>query len=110
MDQRVEELLKNARAADRIDREREELFGAMVRSAAWKEYISLLESKIQGMADVILAPSNSVDALVGLEYVKGAMSGLIIARDLPSVTIAAMEQLRRERVGAEAESDDEPAG
>ena len=108
MDAKIEQLLKDARSADRIDRERAELFGGMVRSAAWQEYIALLEAKIQAFADVILAPSGSVDALVGLEYVKGAMSGLILARDLPSVTIAAMEQLRQER--REEDEDDEPAG
>ena len=43
------------------------------------------------------------------------MSGLIMARDLPSVTIGAMEQLRDERIqerGGDLEDDDdeEPAG
>jgi hypothetical protein len=104
----VEELLRNARAADRIDRERAEMFVSMVKSPAWREYISLLEAKIQGFADVILAPSQSIDALLGLEYIKGAMSGLILARDLPSVTIAAMEQLRQER-REDDQDDDEPA-
>jgi hypothetical protein len=110
LDSRIEELLKNARAADRIDREREELFGVLVRSPGWQEYVSLIEAKLQMMADAILAPAESVDSLVALEYVKGAMSGLIIARDLPSVTIAAMEQLRQDRIQSSGvEEDDEPA-
>ena len=107
MTTQVEELLKNARLADRIDRERAEMFVSMVKSPAWKEFVSLLDSKIQVFADTILAPGGSVDALIGLEYIKGAMSGLILARDLPSVTIAAMEQLRQER--REDNDDDEPA-
>lgn len=82
----------------------------MVKSPAWIEFVSLLETKLQAMSDTLLAPAQSVDMLVGLEYVKGAMSGLIIARDLPSVTIAAMEQLRRERLGSEEDDDaDKPA-
>ena len=110
MDSRVEQLLKDAKNADRIDRERAEMFVSMVKGPAWREYISLLEAKIQGFADVILAPSPSIDALVGLEYIKGTMSGLILARDLPSVTIAAMEQLRLERSSEQgSEDDDEPA-
>ena len=111
MDRRIEELLKNARAADRIDRERERDIGALVRSPGWHEYTALLEAKLQMLADAILAPAQSMDALIGLEYVKGAMSGLIMARDLPSVTIAAMEQLRQERIqGGVEDEDDEPAG
>ena len=108
MDEQVARLLREAKRADRIDRERAEMFTSMVNSPAWREYVALLEFKIQGFADVILAPGGSVDALVGLEYVKGTMSGLILARDLPSVTIAAMEQLRAER-SEDDEDDDEPA-
>jgi hypothetical protein len=64
--------------------------------------------RLQGMADEILRPSASVDAMIGLEYVKGAMSGLILARDLPSVTIAAMDQLRRDRAAPiDEENEDE---
>ena len=93
LDLKVQELLKDARSADRIDKERAELFAAMLRTAAWLEYVNLLEAKLQGMADEILAPSGSIEGMIRLEYVKGAMSGLVLARDLPSVTIAAMDQL-----------------
>jgi hypothetical protein len=37
-----------------------------------------------------MGPAGSVDGAIALEWVKGAMSGLIMARDIPSVTIAAM--------------------
>lgn len=104
LNHQIAELLKNARAADGIDRERAELFGKMIKTPAWLEYVALLESRLQGFADEVLRPSGSVDAMIGLEYVKGAMSGLVIARDLPSVTIAAMDQLRRDR---RAEAPDE---
>jgi hypothetical protein len=114
IDPKIQELLRNARSADKIDRERAEMFGAMIRSAAWHEYCDLINARLQAMADDIIKPSGSVDALVALEYVKGAMSGLILARDLPSVTIAAMDQLRRDRseeqrqaFGATEEYDDE---
>lgn len=106
VDQRqlIEGLLREARKAARIDRERIELFEAMVRTPGWLAYVALLEAKIQMLADQVLAPSGSVDGMVGLEFVKGAMSGLIIARDVPSVTIAAKEQLREQPV--EDEDDD----
>jgi hypothetical protein len=41
--------------------------------------------------------------MVTLEYVKGAMSGLIMARDIPSITIAAKAELEPVK-----ENDDEP--
>jgi hypothetical protein len=109
LNRKVQELLRDARSADKIDKERAELFGAMIRSAAWHEYCDLINSRLQGMADEIIKPSGSIDAMVSLEYVKGAMSGLILARDLPAVTIAAMDQLRRDRSPSadEEESEDE---
>jgi hypothetical protein len=106
IDNRMDELLKNARSADKIDRERAELFTAMIKTPAWIEYVSLLNMRLQGFADQVLSPSGSVDAMIGLEYVKGTMSGLVIARDLPSVTIAAMDQLRRGPVEPAEEIDD----
>jgi hypothetical protein len=92
IDGRVRELLRDARLANRIDKDRAELFEGMIKSKAWQEYIALLDAKIQGMADVILAPANTQNGLIALEYVKGAMSGLILARDLPKLTVTAMMQ------------------
>src|ERR1700704_10332 len=89
-----EDLIKTAKVADKEDRERAELFQALVVTAGWKAYVSMLERKMQEKADVILQPSKGVDGCIALEYVKGALSGLVIARDLPSVTIAAARELR----------------
>lgn len=109
-DPRIRELLRDAKSADRLDQERAELFRKMIQSPGWHEYCEILNAKLQGMADQILRQSHSVDEMVALEYVKGAMSGLILARDIPSVTIAAMEQLRRDRTppaSDEMENEDE---
>lgn len=94
MDQRIENLLREAKRADRIDRERIELFEAMIRTPAWQAYVEILEAKLQLFADQVLAPASSVDGMVALEYIKGAMSGLVIARDITSVTIAAKQDIR----------------
>jgi hypothetical protein len=96
VDQRIEQLLKDAREALRIDKERVELFEMLVRTPGWIAYVSILEAKLQMLADQVLAPAGSVDALIGLEYIKGAMSGLVMARDIPGATIAAKDQLRAE--------------
>lgn len=107
MDQRVEDLLREARKASRIDRERIEQFEGLIRSPGWSTYLQVLEAKIQMLADEVLSPAKSVDGMVGLEYVKGAMSGLIMARDIPSVTIAAKPDLIP--VGADEEEDEDAA-
>jgi hypothetical protein len=102
VDQRIEELFKESRKAAVIDRERADLFAWLVKQPAWLAYLEILESKIQGLADEVLAPAKSVDGMVTLEYVKGAMSGLIMARDIPSITIAAKAEL-----GPVKEDDDD---
>lgn len=107
MDQHIEDLFRDGRAADKIDRERIELFEALVRSPGWLAYISILEAKLQMFADQVLSPAGSVDGMVTLEYVKGTMSGLVIARDIPSVTIAAKDQIRSKPVNTEIDDDDD---
>lgn len=87
----IEELQKQGRAADKEDRERAELFAAMLQTPAWKFYVSLLDKRIQAHADVLMGPAVSVDRAIALEYVKGAMSGLVMARDLPSVIVTAIK-------------------
>lgn len=90
-----EELNKIAKAANKEDRERAALFAVLVNSPGWKAYVLMLERKMQEKADRILQPSRNIDGCVELEYEKGALSGLVIARDLPSVTIAAAKELRQ---------------
>jgi hypothetical protein len=106
-DRIVEELLRNARAASKVDRERLELFQKLVTTPAWGAYIGLLNAKIQMFADQLLVPSGSVDGCVAQEFVKGAMSGLVMARDIPDAIIAAKEQFRS--MTPEEEDDDEAA-
>ena len=89
----VGELLKNARAADKIDRERGELMQVLIQTPAWKAFSELLGFRIQNFADSVLGPSGSINGMVAQEYLKGAMSGLIIARDLPTIIIAAMKEI-----------------
>jgi hypothetical protein len=105
VDQRIEQLLRDARAANKIDRERIELLEMLIRTPAWQAYVGIIEAKLQMLADEVLAPAKSVDGMVTMEYIKGTMSGLVIARDIPFVTIAAKDQLRPQPV-EEIEDDD----
>jgi hypothetical protein len=89
--EQLEELQKQARLADTIDKERADLFQGLVNHPGWVVYQELLNIRVQMYADAIMAPAGSVDGAIALEWVKGAMSGVILARDLPSVTINAMQ-------------------
>src|SRR5262245_52307550 len=106
VDPRIEEILREARKAAKVDRERIELFEALVRQPAWLAFVEILEAKLQMFSDQLLAPAGSIDRMVELEYIKGAMSGLVMARDIPSVTIAGKDQLRQSQP---VEDEDEPS-
>lgn len=97
MDQRISDLVSEARKADAEDKERAELFSVMVKSPGWQEYVALLNRRIQIFADSVLEPAGGLDGTIASEFVKGTMRGLLLARDIPSVTIQAVEQLRRDK-------------
>ena len=90
----AEELMKQQRAADKEDRERGEAFKSLVKHPGWAMFTGLINSRIQASAELLMEP---VEKLIpegtNTEYLKGTMRGLIMARDLPSATIAGMEQL-----------------
>lgn len=88
-----ESSLKEAREANRIDRERVELFEVMVKTPGWKAYRELLEKHIESQGSILLNPAGSVDGAILQEYEKGTMRGLILARDLPALTIQRLRSL-----------------
>lgn len=75
-------------------KEKAELFEAGIKTSFWQAYIEMLGVMIEARGAEILAPAGSVDGALALEHVKGAMNGLILARDLPSLTIAQAKELR----------------
>lgn len=87
----LSELQKTAREADKVDKERLEYFRGLLKHPGWAVYQELLTKRVQLYADAIMAPCGSVDGAIALEWVKGAMSGVLLAQNLPSVTIAAIE-------------------
>lgn len=89
--EQVEELLKEGRAADKLDKERAETFAGLLKNPGWVLLSDLLNTRIQALGEAIVEPGGSVDGMVALEYIKGTMRGLILARDLPQLTIQAMK-------------------
>jgi len=104
LEDRLRDLVKASREAEKIDRGRAEAFGRMVSTDAWSLYVSLLNAKIQMFSDVLLSPSGGLDGCIAQEWVKGAMFGLLLARDTPSTTITAMREARL--AGPEDDDDD----
>ncbi len=89
-DQLFSELKKVGIEADRLDRKRAELLNGLIKHPGWNVYKELLIALIDYRGLSVIATSRSIDGMVALEYEKGAMSGLILARDLPSVIVNAM--------------------
>lgn len=106
LDQVIRELHKQAREADATDRHRAQVFKSLVATPGWAEYVKLLDTRIQLFADTMMMPAGSVDGMIALEHVKGTMRGLILARDLPSVIIQAMDQYLRDQRAAGPREDD----
>lgn len=101
----LEERLKEGRAADRIDKARAEGFRSMMATDGWKLYVELLNARKQLFADALMTPAGGVDGAVALEFVKGTMSGLILASDLPSIIIAVIDS----PAGPATDGEDEDA-
>lgn len=89
--QLIEDLYKRARAADKIDKERAETFQGLVQHPGWKLFVELLDFQVGSLGEAVLAPSGSMDGALGLEYIKGTMRGLLLARHLPQYTIDQMK-------------------
>jgi hypothetical protein len=89
-DQLFEDLKKAGLDAQRVDKERAELLNGLMKHKGWQIYWELLNNLVNSRAQKVLAPGLSVDGMVALEFEKGAMSGLIMARDLPSVIVQVM--------------------
>lgn len=85
------ELEKKFREQLRRDRKIKEAFEVLARNESFQVYLGVLNSMVETRGMDVIAPAGSVDGAIALEYVKGTMNGLILARDLPSVTIASMK-------------------
>lgn len=88
--EKFQELLKQSRRAQAVDRARSEAFQSLVKSEGWKLYVDLIDARLQSFSDLLLQPLQSIDAVGVQEFLKGAMFAFVLMRDLPSNTINAM--------------------
>lgn len=101
--ERLDDLLRDSRAADRIDRERAEAFQQMVASKGWAMFVQLIDARLQAFSDELLQPLSDMGRAGLQEYMKGAMWAFVLLRDLPANTIQAMKAAQQ----ASKETDDE---
>lgn len=86
----IEDILSQSRAADSEDRARAEQFRDLVRTEGWKTFETLLQARVQAFGDQLLLPLESADGALRQEWIKGAISGLLLAISLPASTISSM--------------------
>src|SRR5262245_33839858 len=90
----LEELLKLSRRARREDVALGEAMQRLVQNADFQTYLEkVIGSRVQSFGDTLMEPSGSQDGLVRMEYIKGTLCGLCLARDLPRVIIASMSDV-----------------
>jgi hypothetical protein len=102
-----DKLLEDSRIYDKVDRDRAEIFERMVRTPAWLLFVELVNDIIETRGAELLSPAGSIDGVLAGEHLKGSMSGLIMARDLPSVIIAHMEAMKSPAQYDASEDEDE---
>ncbi len=90
-----QELLKASRQATKEDLELVEAMEALCRTPGWRIFVSrVLAPRVQGVGELILQPAGSTSGAWRTEFLKGALYGLCLARDMPSVIIASMRDVR----------------
>ena len=90
-----EEILKSSRKATKEDIQLAEDLESLRTHKGWNPYLQqVLGARIQDLGELLLQPAGTQDGLVRSEYIKGALYGLCLARDLPSVIIQSMREVR----------------
>lgn len=79
---------------DAADIKRAKAFEVMCNTDGWKMYQDLLNTHINDRVQKLFMPMNNLLMVTEVEHNKGAIFGLIQARDLPGVSIAAMKEIR----------------
>lgn len=102
-DAMFEELLKASRAATKEDAQLADMLQTLTAHPGWAPYLNqVLGIRIQNIGVAILDPAGSTSGMVRTEFLKGAMYGLCLARDLPSVIIRSMRDVRSPQENADA--------
>jgi hypothetical protein len=91
MDKLNAELLKEIRKEQKEAREFYEACQNLERSPPFQMFRSVLQRMVEARGSSLLEPVQGVDGAMRQEFEKGTMKGLLLASNLVSVTIAAMQ-------------------
>lgn len=91
----IRELKKLALAANRADKERADALATLIVHPSWSIYAELVNAMAQTKGESLLR-SIRPDEVLGQEYDKGTVNGLLAAIALPSVIITAMRTVSTE--------------
>jgi hypothetical protein len=89
-----EATIKEAKRTNAEDVTRARDIEAMMNTAGWKAYHSLLNGQVLERTQNLFEPTPD-DAVMKSEHNKGVLYGLILARDLPSVIVQTAKDARR---------------
>lgn len=91
----IEAMLKEARQARQEDIELADAMSRLVVNRDFRMYQErVLQTRLDEFGARLLEPSAGSDELVRMEFLKGAMYAFCLVRDMPSVIIAAIGELR----------------
>lgn len=105
--EQIADLLRQSKQTEREDKERAERFSSLLKHPGFIDYIVLLNAKIEELGAALMMPSNGLDGMVTTEYQKGAMFGLILARDVVGVTVQIADEARKSATAEDIEDEDQ---
>lgn len=73
-----------------------DLFVELMKHPGWPRYTELIQTVAQNYHVTIMKPLESILEAGKIEFAKGALSGLSLAAQLPSMKINEARELRRE--------------
>lgn len=103
----TENLLKQGKKADAEDKELAEILGALIKHPGWPTFAAALTRRIQGCSDLLLKPVAGLDGTYYVEWLKGCMSGMILARDLPQLIVEQMAEVAMPQGQGQTYEDEE---
>ena len=101
----IDKLVADARKADKEDKELADAMQRLVKNSDFQSYmLKVLLPRTESFGMTLLTPSGGMDGMVRSEFIKGALFGLCLARDMPSVIIQAMNEARSTQENQDASS------
>lgn len=94
-EERLEQFLRQARKAKKEDIALAESMTRLLRNNDFQLYLQqVLGRRIEDLGALLLEPSLTHDGMVKTEFTKGAMYAFCLARDIPSVIVKSMSEMK----------------